>query len=396
MTARPLIPEPARLRAAMPFALFYGAVFVTLGVYLPFWPVFLESRELSGAEIGTVLALGTWMKTAINPLAGQLADRTGRRRTVLAALALTALVAGALFTQVAGFWAVLAVHLLLFPTFHATIPIGESQTMAAVAERGFDYGRLRLWGSLAFILGVLGVGDLLTRLDPDAVLYGVMAGLVLVVLAARGLPPVARPRDRTSRAPLSALLGQRRFLLFLAIGSLLQASHAVYYGFSAVHWQAAGLSPATVGWLWSEGVVAEVLLFAAGAALLARLGPVGLLALAAAAGVLRWGLLAWTTELAPLIAVQALHAFTFGAAHLGAMHYIARSAPPGLQATAQGVYAGTSGGIVMGATMLGAGWLYDVTGGGAFLAMAAMSAAAGALAWPLLRAERRRPTGGVG
>jgi PPP family 3-phenylpropionic acid transporter len=268
--------------------------------------------------------------------------------------------------------------------------------MAAVAERGFDYGRLRLWGSLAFILGVLGVGDLLTRLTPDAVLYGVMAGLVLVLLAGRLLPPVDRPRDRAGRAPLSALLGQRRFLLFLAIGSLLQASHAVYYSFSAVHWQAAGLSPAAVGWLWSEGVIAEVLLFAAGAWLLARLGPIGLLALAAVAGVVRWGVLAGTTDLAPLIAVQALHAFTFGAAHLGAMHYIARSAPPGLQATAQGVYAGTSGGIVMGATMLGAGWLYDLTAGGAFLAMAGMSALAGLLAWPLLMAERRRPTGGIG
>ncbi|WP_200372015.1 MFS transporter [Rhodovibrio salinarum] len=392
MAPHPLSPDPARLHAALPFALFYGAVFLTLGVYLPFWPVFLESRGLSGAEIGTVLALGTWAKTVINPLAGQLADRTGRRRTVLASLGLSALLASLLFTQVQGFWAVLLVHLLLFPTFHATIPIGDSQTMAAVAQRGFDYGRLRLWGSLAFILGVLGVGDLLTRLDGEAVLYGVMAGLVLVTIASRLLPPGLQSRARGARAPLSALLGQGRFLLFLAIGALLQASHAVYYGFSAVHWQAAGLSPTAVGWLWSEGVIAEVLLFACGTALVARVGPIGLLSLAALAGVVRWSVLAGTTDPISLSAVQALHALTFAATHLGAMHYITRRAPPGLQATAQGIYAGTTGGIAMGATMLAAGWLYDTIGGNAFLAMAGMCALAGLLAVPLLHAERRRPS----
>ena len=378
-----------QIRAALPFAAFYGAVFLAMGIYLPFWPVFLEHRGLSGTEIGTLLALGTWTKTAVNPTVGQIADRTGRRRLVLAGLAATALAAAVAFQWAHGFWPVLLLHLLLFPSFNSAIPLGETQTMAAVAERGLDYGRLRLWGSLAFIAGVLGVGELTSRSDPDAILLAMTLAFTAMIAASAALPHARRPQDRQGRAPLSALLRHRRFLLFLAVGALLQASHAVYYAFSAVHWQAAGLSAASVGWLWSEGVIAEVVLFAFGAAAVRRCGPGGLLLLAAAGGLVRWSVLAGTTALPALAAVQLLHGLTFGAAHLGAMHFIARTAPPGLQATAQGVYAAASGGIAMGLTMLAAGWLYDSVAGLAFLAMAAMSAVAGALGLVLLRAERR-------
>lgn len=381
---------PAGFRAALPFAAFYGAVFLAMGIYLPFWPVFLEHRGLTAAEIGWVLALGTWAKTAVAPIIGHISDRTGQRRLVLAALAGIALLAASGYHFAAGFMAILAVHLIVFPAFQATIPLGESHCMAAVREQGLDYGRLRLWGSLAFILGVLGIGELLAEHSAEMVLWGLMGSFALLLLVTLALPKARRPEDRHGRAPILALIGDRNFLIFLVIGALLQSSHAVYYSFSAVHWQAAGHSAATVGWLWSEGVIAEVALFALGAALLHRLGPVGLLATAAIAGVLRWTVLAETTALPALVGVQALHAFTFGAAHLGAMHYIARRAPPGLQATAQGLYGAVSGGIGMGLALLLAGTLYEAMAGRAFHAMAAMSLVGGLLTIVLLARERSR------
>src|SRR3546814_10848843 len=93
-----------------------------------------------------------------------------------------------------------------------------------------------------------------------------------------------------------------------------------------------------IGLLWAEGVIAEVLLFACGAKVVQRLGPARMLLLGALAGVVRWTLLAASTDLAVLFAAQALHAFTFGAAHLGAIAFIARAAPAGLSATAQTLY----------------------------------------------------------
>ena len=372
------------------FAFFYAAVFVALGVYVPFWPLWLETHGLGAEQIGLLLALSAWIKIASTPLAGLLADRSARPRTILSLLAFIAVGAFAAFLIVRDFWAVLAVQLLAAAGFQALIPLGESQAMSAVTKAGIDYGRVRLWGSLAFIAGNLAAGALIAAHGAGWALWLILAALSVTVVATFTLPAQPAAHDGAApRAALRGLLGNRPFLLFLLTVSLLQASHAVYYGFSALHWQAAGYSTVTIGWLWAEGVIAEVFLFIAGAALVRRFGPLGLVSLAAVGGLVRWSVLAATTELWAVAAAQTLHALTFGAAHLGTMHFIARNAPPGLSATAQSLYAALSGGLALGLAMFAAGHLYAAWQGGAYVAMAGLSAAGLLLAWSL----SRRPPG---
>ena len=384
-TARVMSKSPPALR----YAAFYGAVFLALGIYLPFWPVFLKSRGLSAAEIGLLFGLVSWVRVVSTPAVAQLADRSGRAQTILALAACGSFVFFVGFFWARGFWPILLIMLPATACFQVLIPLAESQTMAAVLRQRLDYGRIRLWGSLAFILGTVGAGQLITGRAPDLVLLLVLGALGTTVLAALALPGRRERPHGAERASPLALLGNRRFLLFLGAASLLQASHAAYYGFSALHWKAAGLSEGTIGWLWAEGVLAEVLLFAIGGTLVARAGPPVLLALAGLAGILRWSVLAATTALPALVAVQALHALTFGAAHLGAMHFIARAAPPGLSATAQSFYSAVSGGIAMGLAMLAAGALYQAYAGQVFLVMAVLSAGGLALALVLWRRQHR-------
>ncbi len=376
----------SRFTLSVRFAGYYGAVFLALGIYLPFWPVWLAQRGLAAAEIGLLLALTSWVKVLSVPPIARLADRTGRVKAAIVLLSAASLASFAAFFVTERFWSILAVQLLTALAFHGLIPLAESHTMRAVGAAEIDYGRVRLWGSAAFILGALGAGELLARQDPGLLLWLILVALALTLFASLGLPerrgPLPEPEDRP-RA--SALLWDRRFLLFLAAAALLQASHAVYYGFSALAWRAAGLSDAAVGWLWSEGVLAEIVFFAASGVLLRRFGPTGLLALAGLGGVVRWTVLAGTTALPALVAVQILHALTFGAAHLGAVHFIARHAPQGLAATAQGLYAALSGGLAMGLATLLAGRLYETFEAQAFLAMAVLSAAGLALALVLSR-----------
>jgi PPP family 3-phenylpropionic acid transporter len=372
------------------FAFFYAAVFVALGVYVPFWPLWLETHGLGVEQIGLLLALSAWIKIASTLFAGQLADRSARPRIILSCLALIAVGAFAAFLIVRDFWAVLVVQLVAAAGFQALIPLGESQAMSAVTKAGIDYGRVRLWGSLTFIAGNLAAGALIATHGADWVLWLILAALSVTVIATLVLPAQSAAHDGAApHAALGSLLGNRPFLLFLLTVSLLQASHAVYYGFSALHWQAAGYSAATIGWLWAEGVIAEVLLFIAGAVLVRRFGPLGLVSLAAVGGLVRWSVLAATTELWALAVVQTLHALTFGAAHLGTMHFIARHAPPGLSATAQSLYAALSGGLALGLAMFAAGHLYAAWQGGAYVAMAGLSGVGLLLAWWL----SRRPPG---
>jgi PPP family 3-phenylpropionic acid transporter len=374
---------------AIRYAGFYGGFFLTAGILLPFWPLWLENRGLGAVQIGIILALGPWVRVLTNPLVAQIADRSGRAKTVLAIFAGLSVLAFAGFIPAQGFWWIAAISLLAAICFPAMLPIGESQVMGAVLRHRLDYGRIRLWGSITFIVATLGAGRMLTGRDPDLILMLVLAALGATFVAAVSFPRQPGDAGKHERGGIATLLAQPQFVLFVATASLLQASHAVYNGFSTLHWRAAGISEAVIGGLWAEGVVAEILLFSVSGFFVARFGPIGLLALAGFSGIARWAVLAQSTELAALLSVQVLHAITFGAVHLGAMHFVARNAPPGLSATAQGIYASASG-LAMGLAMIGAGGLFAAFQGNAFFAMAAISAVGTGLAALLWLRHRRQ------
>ncbi|MBT4905813.1 MAG: MFS transporter [Rhodospirillaceae bacterium] len=362
-------------RTSLRFALFYGAVFFVLGVVLPFWPIWLQSRGLSPADIGIILAVGPWMRVLVDPVITRAADHGGRGRRMLVFAAALSLIAFSGFSLVSSFWLILLITLVYAPSFHALIPLGDSQTMSAVLRHKLDYGRIRLWGSVTFILGTLGVGALLTGRDPDIILLVIGLGLVAVLVTTLFLREQNEARGHARWSDVLAFVRQPRFLAFVLAASAVQASHAVLNGFSSIHWKAAGHSELVVGLLWGGSVVVEIILFAFSGAVVARVGASRLLLLGAGTALVRWLILAETVALPGLIVAQAMHAITFGATYLATMHYIAGNAPEGLKATAQGAYASLSG-IIMGLALIGSGALYSAFTGGAFYAMAGLSALA--------------------
>ena len=383
-------------------SLFYAAVFLFIGILLPFWPVWLKSRGMEAGEIGILLSLGMWVRAVSGPLVAQAADRTGARRGFMVALGWASLGAYALFATTSGFWGLAAVAILAALCFGPVLPLADTITMHKVGESGLDYGRVRLWGSLTFIVAATGGGMVLAGRPDSLILWLILGTLAVMALVTHAMPE-ARPEapatdpaadDATGaakrRVPLAALLADRQYLAFLAAASLIQASHAVYYGFATLHWRASGLADWVIGALWAEGVIAEIVLFAFSGRALAMFGPIGLLGLAAVAGIVRWSALGFAMGLPTLVLVQWLHAFTFGATHLAMMHFIARRVRPEHAATAQSLYSSTAMGIVMGLSMTAAGWLYARHGGNAFFAMIALSAAGGLIALALARAAGKR------
>ena len=129
-------------------------MFLAVGIYQPFWPVFLKSRGLSAAEIGLIFALASWIRIATGPAIAQIADRSGRAKATLVVVAALCLAIYTGFYAAQGFWPILLIMLPASICFQPMIPLIESQTMAAVRRERLDYGRIRLWGSLTFILGM--------------------------------------------------------------------------------------------------------------------------------------------------------------------------------------------------------------------------------------------------
>jgi PPP family 3-phenylpropionic acid transporter len=368
---------------ALRLSAFYGTLFLTVGLLGPYWPVWLESRGMTPDQIGALMAASLLTRTIASPVIGALADRRGDRRRPMLVLAAMSLGVYALFFAARGFWPLLLLTVLAAAAFTAIMPLGDSLTMLRARDSRIHYGRIRSWGSLAFIAASIAGGAVIERHPMDALLWLIDATLALLIGACALVPDV---RVDHSVEVQAGERGMRRlavhpvFLLFLIAASAIHASHAVYYAFGALHWQAAGLSLDAVGLLWAEGVLAETVVFAGSAVLLRRMSPPRLLALAGLAAAVRWTVLSATTDPLALIAVQSLHGLTFGACHLGAVHFMARAAPVSVSAGAQALYTSVATGLLPGLAMLGVGRLYGALAGAAYLVAAAVAVVAAALA----------------
>ncbi|WP_416896151.1 MAG: MFS transporter [Minwuia sp.] len=366
-------------------SLFYAAIFLVAGVSMPWFPVYLQSRGLSADQIGLILAIGFWVKPLANPVGSRWADLSGERRRPLIVFLIGAGAAYALFAAGDAFWAFFLAAVLASCFNSPILPLADNLTMTAAAERNLDYGRVRLWGSVTFIGAVYAAGWLLEGAAPSIILWLMVGGYWLTAIVAANLPDIRFPKPQFRRRNPFALIGHPVFALFLLASGLNSAAHAVLYGFGSIHWRAVGLDDVQIGILWAIGVVAEIVLFWLSRRIVGRTGPLRLMLAGCAAGLLRWTLTAGAEDFAGLALLQVLHALTFGAAHLGAMHFIQRAAPEGMSATAQGLFSAFGMGLFMGFGALAAGFLYDGLGGSAYYVMAIVSAVSTLAALLLIR-----------
>lgn len=363
---------------ALRMAVLYAAIFASAGIQLPFLPVWLEAKGLDAREIGLVLAAAMLARPVIVPAAMRLVDRFGWAKGPLVA---AAWVACATFVAVAlgdGFAAIIVAFAISALPQALVLPLADAYALRGLAARERAYGPVRMWGSGAFIAANLGGGLVLERLGAAQVIWVLVAALAAAALSATALVPLAtRSLERVASSPgAPSLWRSPAFVAVVAAASLIQASHAVLYGFASLQWAAKGLDGPAIGALWATGVVAEIGLFAASGRIMVRVRPLDLIGVGALGAVLRWTVMAFDPPALLLPWLQCLHGLSFGATHLGAMHFLAGFAAERQGATAQGDYS-TLVAVVSAAEMALAGVLVETFGAYAYLAMAA-SAAGGA------------------
>jgi PPP family 3-phenylpropionic acid transporter len=355
---------------------FYAAFFVYTGITLPFLPVWLASKGLDAAEIGLVLAGPMLVRPFAVPTAARLADRFAALRAGLVATTLAS-VAGLVLLAVAdGFVAILAALAIASVFLTPIVPLADAYALRGLADRRRAYGPVRLWGSVSFIVANLGGGVALSLAGAGNLIWALVAAQAFAAASAMSLMPLAERAAAGRRAPVGPSMWKNpMFIAVLAASSLIQASHAVLYGFGTLLWTARGLDGPEVGALWSIGVVAEVVLFAFAGRIVPAVGAPGLVVLGGLGGLLRWGVMGFDPPVVTLPVLQCLHALSFGATHLGTMTFLAGVAGHGRHATAQGDCVAVQG-IVFSAAMALSGTLVDRFGDGAYAGMA-LSAAAG-------------------
>lgn len=372
-------------------ALFYMAVFAAVGIYIPFFPLWLESRALTAVDIGLVLAVPMAVRAIVTPLMVSLGDRVSDRRKIAMFYSAAAFLFLGLLFVATGFWQIVVVVVCVAIFWDTLVPLGDAIALSGVRRFGMDYGQVRLWGSLAFVGANIGAGALISALSGSVVLPILFVAYGLVALSTVMLPKgQASGDDQTASqttASAHAFL-HPVLLLSLAIGALCQSSHAMVYAFGSLYWQKSGFTGLEIGVLWAVGVLAEVALFAFSKPVLKRLGPSGLLAVGASAVILRWLLFPIHWSFAGYFILQLLHGATFGAAHLGVMHAISQGVPDAQTGRAQASYFFISG-VMMALMTIFSGQLFIRYGVDSFLVMALLGVLALGL-WALMRRLKNR------
>jgi len=373
---------------------FYFWYFAFIGAFAPYFALYLQWLGYTPLQIGALLAINPVSRIYGPNLWGWLADHYRARGAIARACAVAAAVVFAAVLLHPGFWGMFALLAVLNLFWSGILPLAEASTMGLLGSRIGTYGRIRLWGSVGFVLVVVAGGYLLDR-------FGIrtLEPAVLLLLAVTAAASFVLPRDRSvsphaRKVALSAVLSQPAVLALLTGFLLMQVAHGPYNAFYSIFLVENGHSKTVVGWLWALGVLAEIALFVSLPRVMQRWTLEQILLASFACASLRFLLIAWGVgSVAVLALAQLLHAVTFGAFHaagVAAMHRIFRGPS---QARGQALY--TSLGYGAGGTIgtLLCGGLWESLGGAVTFSLAALTAAC---AWAVLRFAPRTiaPPGG--
>ena len=375
------------------YSLFYFWYYAGLGAFSPYIGRFVDSLGHSGYVLGLMLALWYGSRIVAPPAWNAIVSRGEKPGAWLVLGSVLTLLACAGFTVFHGALGLCVVMALFGLVVNPLLPQFEAMTLSALGERSVDYGRIRVWGSIGFLLVASSYGWLLDRVGAQNFPWLVLPLYFVAMLAAMTHRHARPPRDERPRAELAKLLRRPGIPRFLLMALLMQMGFGAFYVFYTLHMQAAGHGGLAVGLLWGVGVLAEIAMFWWMPRLFARHALPALLSFTLALTVLRWTLTALFPALLPLMfAVQLLHAFSFAVFHACCMRQMAQSFPGRDAAAGQSLLYSLSSGVggVLGALL--SSWLWEWRGGAAaFLGGAVVVA----LAWAIYALRPRALTGPV-
>jgi PPP family 3-phenylpropionic acid transporter len=378
-------------------ALAYFAIFTSSGMHLPYFPLWLEYRALTPTQISIVLSMPLFVRVVAAPLVSMLADRSNDRAHILTMATILAVIVAAFYLLPFGFAGILVVSLLLAPPWTSQVPLADTIALSGVRRYGADFARMRVWGSISFLLTSFVGGVFIQLVGEHIIPWALLATLVAACGVSFIVPRIGKPRrlsplSDVDIADAGRALRRPAFVTFLIATGITQASHAYGYSFSAIYWKSIGIGETMIGALWSISVVAEVIMFTFFRRLFGGLHPANVLIIGSAVAMFRWAVFPLIAPaglgVAGFLVVQSLHAFSFALSFLGMQKMIALTIPEERGGTAQGLstfFIGTSLAI---ATMA-SGPLYSVTGIYGFFGMVLLAASGLGLATVSLRLEQR-------
>ncbi|SBT11014.1 Major facilitator superfamily MFS_1 [Candidatus Propionivibrio aalborgensis] len=357
---------------------FYFFYFAFIGVFLPYFGLYLQTLSFSAWDISVLMSQMQLMRLFGPYLWGTLADRFVSRVPIIRLAGLIALMASASFFHIRSFEAILVAMAVLSFFWSATLPLVETLTFEHLRENPERYSRIRIWGSIGFIVAVMGAGALLDHVKLPSVLWLIVFALAGTLLYAVAIPEAEPALHHADHPPVLEILRQRRVVALFSACFSMSAAHGALYVFYSIFLSDHGYSKSVVGGLWSLGVLAEIAVFFYMSRLLRVFSLRTILLLSFSAAVVRFMMIGWGVE-QPFVLVfaQVLHGLTFGSFHAAAITVVNRWFLGRTRSRGQALYSSLTfgaGGLVGG---LISGWTWDHLGGELTFALSSIFALIG-------------------
>ena len=303
---------------------FYFFYYAFVGMFSPYWSLYLKSIRFNAIEIAILMSIQPVMRMIAPNIWGWLADHTGKRlQVVQIAATLSAVCYFGVFATTS-FWGMFLVLGLMGFFWSASMPLVEATTLSYLGKHSARYGRIRSWGSVGFIVSVVGLGY---AFDYIAIAWLLWAGAICelgILIFARQIPSTEVLAHHTDHQPVRQIVLQPRVLALFSACFLMSVAHGPYYTFYSIYLVEHGYAKSAVGGLWALGVICEIGVFFLMPWLVRHFGFTRILLVSFSAAIVRFMLIGWGVEfLSLLLIAQVLHAATFGAYHaasLGLVH----------------------------------------------------------------------------
>ena len=353
---------------------FYFFYYFFVGSFVPYWGIYLQSENFSPSSIGILLSLFQISRIVAPNFWGWLADHSGHRVKWIKLTSFLGLIGFiGIFWAKGFFWIFLIMSALSLFT-SSTLPLAESLTLAHLATTDGHYSRIRLWGSIGFIVASLFLGYLIDLQGINILLWVLLITQAIIFFLSNTIPEAKEIHHKKNDLSIWKIIKTPSVVALLIGCTLMVSAHGVLYNFYSIYLKEHGYSSAAIGWLWAVGVICEIFIFMLMPKILRRYSLKTILLLSLFLGVIRFILIgASPNHFYLLLIAQMFHAATFGSFHAASIEVIAYFFKGRNQSRGQAIYNSVAYGI--GGTIggLGGGYLIQYLGGQLGFMIAAIS-----------------------
>ena len=353
---------------------FYFFYYFFVGSFVPYWGIYLQSENFSPSSIGILLSLFQISRIVAPNFWGWLADHTGHRVKWIKLTSFLGLIGFiGIFWAKGFFWIFLVMSALSLFT-SSTLPLAESLTLAHLATTDGHYSRIRLWGSIGFIVASLFLGYLIDLQGINILLWVLLITQAIIFFLSNTIPEAKEIHHKKNDLSIWKIIKTPSVVALLIGCTLMVSAHGVLYNFYSIYLKEHGYSSATIGWLWAVGVICEIFIFMLMPKILRRYSLKTILLMSLFLGVIRFILIGASPDHFYLLLIaQMFHAATFGSFHAASIEVITYFFKGRNQSRGQAIYNSVAYGI--GGTIggLGGGYLIQYLGGQLGFIIAAIS-----------------------